>query len=200
MGDDHSGKPRLSEIAAPKGACWAVKAEHPTLGTYFLYGRHQADTLYTENESNAERLWGPQHIALRQGRFHRYLIHGEQAAVNPAKHGTKFTGCHVLTVAPAASRRPLIRPCRRIRWRHRSASVRGSSLTVYPRPTSFMTPCYQKPPRGSPHQRQALAGMIWCQQFFHYDVRAGWTATRCRHPESRKDGRNRLGGISRPPT
>ena len=57
QGDDHSGKPRLSEIAAPKGACWAVKAEHPTLGTYFLYGRHQADTLYTENESNAERLW-----------------------------------------------------------------------------------------------------------------------------------------------
>jgi hypothetical protein len=54
---DPVDKPVLRAIAAPTGAQWAVQAEHPTLGVYHLYGRHAAKPLYTENESNAQRLW-----------------------------------------------------------------------------------------------------------------------------------------------
>ena len=40
-------------------------------------------------------------------------------------------------------------------------------------------------------QRQAFAGMIWTKQFYHYDVRAGWTATRpSRRRPSATQGRN----------
>jgi hypothetical protein len=93
-------KPELTEEPAPKGAMWAVKAAHSTLGTCYLYGRHKAHTLYTENESNAARLWGVANASpYLKDAFHRYLINGEKDAVNPAKTGTKF----------AASFSPLMR-------------------------------------------------------------------------------------------
>jgi hypothetical protein len=191
-GDDHSGKPRLSEIAAPQGACWAVKAEHPTLGTYFLYGRHQAETLYTENESNAERLWGgPSTSPYVKDAFHRYLIHGEQAAVNPATHSTKFTGCHVLTVAPGQSTtidltlsaHPIASPFSK---REGIFSARVSEANVF---YDALLP--EATPEDHRIMRQALAGMIWCQQFFHYDVARWLDGDQVPPPESRKDGRNR---------
>lgn len=55
--NDGGQKPMLAEIAPPHGTAWGVCADHPTLGRYFLYGRHPAQTLFTENESNRERLW-----------------------------------------------------------------------------------------------------------------------------------------------
>ena len=71
------------------------------LGTYHLYGQQQADVLYTENETNSSRLWG---VASAQpyvkDAFHRYVIDGEHAAVNPAQQGTKFGAVHKLTIAP----------------------------------------------------------------------------------------------------
>ena len=42
----------------PVRAAWGVRAQHATLGAYHLYGRQRATPLFTENESNAERLWG----------------------------------------------------------------------------------------------------------------------------------------------
>ena len=93
--------PRLTEIDPPRGARWAVQAVHPSLGTYHLYGRHPAETLYTENESNAERLWGGTSPSpYVKDAFHRRVIQGEEAAVNPAKTGTKMAAWHRLQVDP----------------------------------------------------------------------------------------------------
>ena len=95
----------MRAIAAPDGASWAVRAEHPTLGAYHLYGRQSAEPLYTENEHNAQRLWGLANATpYVKDSFHRRVVNGEQDAVNPGLEGTKFAAWHVLTVA-AASRR-----------------------------------------------------------------------------------------------
>ncbi|MGH8670984.1 MAG: MGH1-like glycoside hydrolase domain-containing protein, partial [Burkholderiales bacterium] len=99
-----SKKPGLSDLAPPKGAAWAVKAEHESLGVCYLYGRHKAQTLYTENESNAARLWGATNATpYVKDAFHRYVINGEKNAVNPALTGTKFAAHHVFTVDPGQS-------------------------------------------------------------------------------------------------
>ena len=93
---DAIDKPQLSEIAAPKDARWAVQAEHPTLGTYHLYGRHPAETLYTENESNTQRLWGhPAASPYVKDAFHRYVVNGEKDAVNPdaSRHQVRGLPC-----------------------------------------------------------------------------------------------------------
>jgi hypothetical protein len=48
----------LARDPAPTGAAWAVRAEHPTLGGYHLYGRQSAEPLYTDNEHNAQSCGG----------------------------------------------------------------------------------------------------------------------------------------------
>ena len=97
----HGEKPTLREIPAPKGAKWAVQADHPTLGTYYLYGRHAAQALYTENESNAQRLWNvPSATPYVKDAFHRRIVNSESEAVNPALTGTKFGAWHTLNLEP----------------------------------------------------------------------------------------------------
>ena len=98
---DGTPKPGLHEANASADGKWAVCADHPTLGSYYLYGRHPAQPLYTENESNAERLWGAANASpYVKDAFHRYVIEGDEAAVNPAREGTKFAALHVLTIDP----------------------------------------------------------------------------------------------------
>ena len=66
-----------------------IQASHPELGDRFLYCE-PATLLFTENETNTERLFGtPNQIPYVKDAFHRYLIQGETDAVNPARRGTK---------------------------------------------------------------------------------------------------------------
>jgi hypothetical protein len=186
-------KPSINEIDAPKGAQWAVRAEHATLGAYHLYGRHKAQTLFTENENNAHRLWNvPNATPYVKDAFHRYVIHGETSAVNPDKTGTKFAACHVLSVEPGQtatfgltfSATALASPFAK---REVIFSSRESEATVF---YDELLP----EAGGQDHTilRQALAGMVWTKQFFHFDVAKWLDGDSVPPPDSRKWGRNRL--------
>ena len=51
--------------------------------------------LYTENESNAQRLWNvPNATPYVKDAFHRRIVNGEEGAVNPDTTGTKFGAWH----------------------------------------------------------------------------------------------------------
>jgi hypothetical protein len=191
-GGEVTAKPSITRQVPPKGVPWAAKAEHETLGTYWLYGRHPAQPLFTENESNAERLWGvPSPTPFVKDAFHRYVIHGERGAVNPDECGTKFGAHHVLTVAPGESSnvgltlsaRPLAAPFDK---REVLFSRRQSEATVF---YDELLPDAS----AEDHRimRQALAGMIWSKQFFHYDVAHWLDGDTLPPPASRKHGRNR---------
>ncbi|MGQ9862852.1 MAG: MGH1-like glycoside hydrolase domain-containing protein, partial [Thiobacillaceae bacterium] len=79
---DGGEKPVLCEIQPPRGAAWAVRADHPTLGTYYLYGRRHAQRLFTDNETNTQVLWGqPNAHRYTKDAFHRYLVQGEEGAI-----------------------------------------------------------------------------------------------------------------------
>jgi hypothetical protein len=185
-------KPVLGEFAVPKGAMWAVKAEHETLGAYHLYGRHAAETLFTENESNAQRLWGTANASpYVKDAFHRSLIEGDKSAVNPAKTGTKFAAWHLVTIEPGQTstigltlaKEALAAPFDK---REVIFSKRESEASVF----------YDELlPNASVQDenilRQALAGMIWSKQFFHYDVAKWLDGDQLPPPGSRKWGRNR---------
>src|SRR5262249_54045738 len=65
-------KPALQAVSAPTGAAWAIRADHPTLGNYHLYGHQPGELLFTGNETNAERLWGvPNAAPYVKDAFHR---------------------------------------------------------------------------------------------------------------------------------
>ncbi|MGH8770876.1 MAG: MGH1-like glycoside hydrolase domain-containing protein, partial [Burkholderiales bacterium] len=189
---ENGEKPRLKEMEAPKGAQWAVDAFHPTLGRYYLFGRHKAATLYTENETNVDRLWGQANSTpYVKDAFHRYVIHGETSAVNPEKTGTKFAAHHVLQVDPGQSAnvgltlsaKALDQPFTK---REVILSKRESEATVFY--DDLLPNCATE---DANILRQSLAGMIWSKQFFHYDVARWLDGDLLAPPESRKWGRNR---------
>ncbi|MCX5905490.1 MAG: glucosidase, partial [Proteobacteria bacterium] len=76
-----------------------IQASHHELGEYWLYCDGTAELLFTENESNAQRLWNqPSASPYVKDAFHAYIISGQGAAVNPARAGTKAAAHYVLEV------------------------------------------------------------------------------------------------------
>jgi hypothetical protein len=190
--DENGERPVIRAAAAPPGAAWAIEAEHPALGNYRLYGAQRAELLFTENDSNAELLWGGANPSpYVKDAFHRRVIQGEIAAVNPAQAGTKSAAWSRWTVGPdqhaqidlVLTAQPMNEPFARD---ERLLSVRQSETTVF---YDDLLP----EASATDHRilRQALAGMIWTQQFYHYDVERWLSGDRIPPPESRQMGRNR---------
>ena len=182
----------MCAIPAPAGAAWAVRAEHAALGTYYLYGRQPAESLYTENETNSQRLWGlPGASPYVKDAFHRRVIQGDAEAVNPAGEGSKFAAWHRLTVPSgqetclelALSATPSPKP-----FAHSQVifSARQSEANVF---YDELLP--EAGPEDHRILRQALAGMIWSKQFFHYEVARWLDGDRQPPPDGHRYGRNR---------
>src|SRR5262249_26208129 len=75
-------RPSLVEAATPE--CSVVKASHFALGERFLYCDGDATLLFTENETNTQRIFGvPNRTPYVKDSIDRYLVHGEEGAVNP---------------------------------------------------------------------------------------------------------------------
>ena len=74
-----------------------IAATHHELGEYRLHCDGAPELLFTENESNAERLWGqPNASPYVKDAFHACVIAGQRDAVNPAGVGTKAAAHYVL--------------------------------------------------------------------------------------------------------
>ena len=168
-----------------------MRAEHQGFGTWYLYGAQPATGLFTENESNVEHLWGsPNAGPYVKDAFHRRIVEGDTAAVNPTQCGTKFAAWSHWEIAPGRhvqvdlvlSRAPLEHPFGRT---ERTLSARQSEATVF----------YDDllPEASSADHlilRQALAGMIWGKQFYQYDVDRWLIGDRVAPPQGRRQGRN----------
>jgi hypothetical protein len=189
--DEASDKPVLHSIPEPGGAAWGVAAEHSALGTYYLYGRQDADLLYTNNDSNNARLWGsPGEGAYVKDAFHRYLTEGEHSAVNPEQRGTKFGAAHMRTIGPGetATIELVLSATRRSQpfldhdrlFPQRLLEADSFYLGLLPEAAD------------QDHKilRQSLAGMIWNKQFVQYDVSAWLKGDRFPPPKARNYGRN----------
>jgi len=112
----------LGQIAENK-----IHASHTQLGDYTLQCENAAELLFTENESNASRLWNqPNPTPYVKDSFHRYVISGETDAANPAKTGTKAAAHYVLDVPPGGSRVVRLRL---------SANLRATALHPSSRPS-----------------------------------------------------------------
>ena len=184
-------KPQLSVIDSN-----TIAAEHYNLGRYHWYVDGQSERLFCDNDTNPRRLFG---MANAQGyfkdAFHEYLIQGNRAAVNPNRTGTKAAAHFALTVPAGGSAtirtRLSERPHTPAFAEFDSVMLRrgGEADEFY----GAMKDCN----RGddcADIQRQAAAGLIWTQQFYHYDV-ARWLRgdeLQPPPPTERRQGRNQL--------
>jgi len=188
--EDQGEKPSLQKTK-PGRAAWAVTASHPELGSYKLYGRQQAEVLFTENETNAEYLFGSANSTpYVKDAFNRLLIQGERQAVNPAGTGTKFAAWHVISCKPDEE------VVVELVLRHQASNdpfAGSEKVFVKRRQEAYVF--YTELVPGANHEdalifRQAMAGMIWGKQFFHFDVARWLDGDRLPPPEERKLGRN----------
>jgi len=191
-GDADATRPVLSQINTPPGAGFAVHAEHPALGSWFLYGAVPCELLFTENDTNVARIWGGANPSpYVKDAFHRWLIDGERDAVNPARRGTKFAALRRMELGPGQSAQldlvlsaaPLEDPFGET---ERILARRQSEATVF---YDHLLP--EADANDARILRQALAGMIWGKQFFHYDVARWLDGDRIPPPPERRQGRNR---------
>jgi hypothetical protein len=182
---ENNSKPLLRE-AAPN----VIYASHPDLGEYWLHCDGSPELLFTENETNAQRLWGgPNTSAYVKDAFHAYIISGNGAAVNPAHIGTKAAAHYALQV-PA-------RESQTVRLRLTTTPARATFdgfEVVFKKLIGDADEFYDRiiPQSLNEDQRlihrQALAGMLWTKQFYYYDVDK-WLIEHKRNPLGDSNGR-----------
>ncbi len=169
--------PELSEVGG------AIVASHPELGEYTLSCDGSAELLFTENESNLERLWGqPNPAPFVKDAFHRYVVEGDREAVNPARRGTK-AAAHYLLEVPAGGVQTV-----RLRLSGSGEGSVGPSFdkTVAARAADCDELYERIAPRSLTEDerrvhRQALAGMLWSKQYYYFDLDT-WLKEHDAHP------------------
>src|SRR6202142_217938 len=182
-------KPELR--AAEEGA---IAIEPAGLGASRLYFDGDAEVLYTENKTNAPRLWNCGDTGYFKDAFHECIVGGQRDRVNPARIGTKAGVWYQSSIPPGGKQELRLRLTRsevadnpfedfdsHIRQRHREADAYYADL--------------QQDIASADErmvQRQAFAGLIWNKQFYYLDV-PRWLKgdpAQPKPPDSRLHGRN----------
>jgi hypothetical protein len=163
-GDDES-KPVVVQI---KDA--TVLASHSKLGEHTLQCDGAPELLFTENESNANRLWGqPNPSPYVKDAFHRYVIGGEKDAVNPAHTGTKAAARYVLDVPAGGSKVVRLRLSAGTTAFSDFDRVFADRLADADEFYERITPKSLSEDERRVH-RQSLAGMLWTKQYYYFDL------------------------------
>jgi hypothetical protein len=172
-------KPVLKEIR--KAGCSVISAYHTnalfreSLADCFVYCDGKADLLFTENETNNERIFGTPNAGpyVKDG-INDYIVSGQKDAVNPEKTGTKAAAHYRLSVGAGET-----------------ATVQLRLTTLTPEETGEPFDLFDEifkarlaeadefyrsvtPPALSEDEamvmRQALAGMLWSKQYYYFDA------------------------------
>lgn len=130
---------------------------------------HPPEALFCDNDTNSKKLWGSPGPAYPKDGISDHVVHGS-ATVNPALSGTKAALRYHLELAPGATARIRLRFApeagdlgdafdavlakRKAEAGNYFASISPADITADE--TLVL--------------RQASAGMLWCKQFYHYDV------------------------------
>jgi len=168
-------RPTLAAGARADGRV-VIETDEAYLGRYFLHAESGAEPLFTENETNVERVFGaPNRSPYVKDAFHRYVIHGDAAAVNPAGRGSKAAARYRLELAAGATARIRLR-LTNDPWVSGHPLAEEFDLTLALRKTEADAFYAAVIPDGlsadeKSVMRQAFAGMIWSKQFYKYDVR-----------------------------
>jgi hypothetical protein len=171
-----------------------IHASHHDLGDYWLTCEGTPDLLFTENETNAARLWGGENPTpfVKDG-INEAVVHGHHDAVNPAMTGTKAAAHYQFTIAPGATQHVTLRLAK-----HSAIGPLAGTDELFALRQAEADAFYERfgPPEMAADaravQRQAFAGLLWTKQFYYYDVGIWMDGdpNGPAPPASRKRGRN----------
>lgn len=199
------------EYSIPGSA--VIEVDHRAYGKRWLLCEGEPELLFTENETNAKKLFGAENRTpfVKDG-INDYVVHGNRQAVNPEKVGTKASALYPLRLSPGESTSLRLRltdkepkvvrmsaPHLVIADAAKTELLGQSFESVFSARRGEADEFYSKrAPNGLSEdatnvQRQAFAGLLWSKQFYYFDVRT-WLEgdpTGPPPPESRKNGRNK---------
>jgi hypothetical protein len=180
-GTEHGKMPRptLKEVSSEEESSikW-IEAEHGALGRYLLACDDADALLFTENETNNQRLYGSSNQTLFvKDAFHAYVIGSHSQAVNPERVGTKATALYQWNVASGES----------VSIRLRLMKAEDDENGVLGEPFASFERIFNMRQAEADEfyadiqpasltederliQRQAFAGMLWSKQFYHYNI------------------------------
>ena len=175
-------RPTLAQVATRQGR-GIVRAVHPRLGERYLYCEGNVPLLFTENETNRQRIFGtPNQSPYVKDGINDYVVHDRDGAVNPEKTGTMVAAHYRLTLGPGESRVVRLRlsdlaPAAIAGTKRAQDSLFGSAFdrVVEGRRKeadefyAAIIPASMSAD-GANVMRQALAGMLWSKQHYRYDV------------------------------
>jgi hypothetical protein len=182
--DRGTPRPLLRQVRDENGIS-VMEARHPELGDYWLCCPDASEVLFTDNETNQQRLF-------RQSSLTKYvkdgindcIVHGRREAVNPDKQGTKAAACYRLDIGPRKEKVVRLRLSTEDPGAQSAADL-NRKLFGYHFDETFTVRqqdadrFYNQlaPPSLSEDtrrvMRQALAGMLWTKQYYAYPV-ADW--------------------------
>ena len=194
-------KPSLKQVKGPRGNK-IIAATHSALGEYLLYCEGEAPLLFTENETNNERLFPEYPNAsphVKDG-INNYVVQGQQQAINPDQTGTKVSAHYRFTIGPAGTATAKLRLVRqnvppakgagsaKAAEKAKAGSPFGQAFNdIMQHRLREADEFYRAvtPPSVTPNEanvmRQALAGMLWSKQFYYLDADQ-WLEEHFAHP------------------
>jgi len=170
-------RPLLKQIEGPPGTS-VILASHPVLGDRYLSCEGAPELLFTENETNTERISGTENAGpfVKDG-INEYVVSHQTEAVNPGRTGTKASAYIQMAIAGGEKR------VVRLRLNETPPSATGEDAPFGSRFEEILNTRKQEadafydnmtPPSVSPDaaevMRQALAGMLWTKQYYFYDL------------------------------
>jgi hypothetical protein len=187
--DNDVSKPAVCQVAES-----TILASHAQIGERTLQCDGNPELLFTENESNASRLWGQSNpTPYVKDAFHNCVTSRNHDAVNPSKAGTKAAAHYRLEVPAGGSKVVRLRlgakpPADPFGTFDNVFAARlGDAEEFYDR----ITPRALSEDERRVH-RQALAGMLWSKQYYYFDLDK-WLEEHEAHPltgSSQKSVRN----------
>jgi hypothetical protein len=166
-------RPKLRRDASAEVA--AIKLDHYYYGSRWLYCEGSPSFVFTENDTNNQRIFNYENPSpyVKDG-INDFVVHGVKTAINPNDHGTKSAAHYVSTVAPggtmtlrlrlspaAPSRAEILNGTFDAQIAQQRAEAEEFYRTVVPDDIA---------PDRRNVMRQALAGVLWSKQFYHYDL------------------------------
>jgi hypothetical protein len=201
-GWDHDLIPRpdLRELSSGRDEHikW-MEGSHATLGRYLLACEDAASIIFTENETNSERLYGsPGTTSFVKDAFHAFVIDHREEAVNPGGRGTKAAALYQKVVPPGESFCVRLRLMKAGQEQDPGGEPFATFEETFARRQAEADEFYANLQPASLSedernvQRQAFAGMLWSKQFYHYNLDE-WLSgdpSQPAPPSERQKGRN----------
>ena len=167
-------KPDLQQVEGTESYI-VLKVDHSELSDYNLFCEGKPVLLFTDNETNTERIFGtPNQLPFVKDGINNFIVNGNIEAVNSNNNGTKAAANYSVTIEPGNSAVVRLRLTKNQPYSFDPFGDGFENVFVSRKQDAddfYRTVIPAKLNSDEANvMRQALAGMLWSKQFYLYDI------------------------------